>query len=62
MGVNGQPVGLPLALDPREPSVPLPGKWQFWAEGMVPPYRPLGQVDVSAPTASSGCRPSATGT
>jgi hypothetical protein len=47
MGVNGQPVGLPLALDPREPSVPLPGRWQFWAESMVPPYRALGQVDVS---------------
>jgi len=48
MGVNGQPVGLPLALDPREPNVPLPDKWTFWAETMVPPYRPLGNVDVSS--------------
>jgi hypothetical protein len=48
MGVNGHPLGLPLALDPREPSVPLPGKWTFWAETMVPPYRPLGNVDVSS--------------
>jgi len=48
MGVNGHPLGLPLALDPREPTVPLPGKWTFWAESMVPPYRPLGNVDVSS--------------
>ena len=40
---------MPLALDPREPSVALPGKWTFWAETMTgyPPTR-LGMVDVSA--------------
>jgi hypothetical protein len=43
------PVAMPLALDPRAPSVALPGKWTFWAETMVgrPPTR-LGRVDVSA--------------
>jgi hypothetical protein len=34
-----------LALDPREPSVPLPGKWTFWAEAMVGGQM-LGNVDV----------------
>jgi hypothetical protein len=34
-----------LALDPRQPNVPLPGKWTFWAESMVG-SQALGNVDV----------------
>jgi hypothetical protein len=47
MGVNTAPMGLPLALDPTKPSVPLPGRWTFWAETMVGRQR-LGMVDVSS--------------
>lgn len=42
------PATLPLALDPTRPHVPLPGRWTFWAETMVPPYQRLGMVDVSS--------------
>jgi hypothetical protein len=35
-------------LDPARAHIPLPGRWTFWAETMVPPYRRLGMVDVSS--------------
>ena len=48
MGVSVTPLGLEevLALEPR-PTVPLPGRWTFWADMLVG-GQALGNVDVSS--------------